>query len=264
MSNAFDRLLAIMHTLRAPGGCPWDAEQTFESLRPYLIEEAYEVLEAMSSGDAKAHCAELGDLLLQVVFQAEIAAETGLFDIDAVCEAISDKLVRRHPHVFASASLDTAAEVESQWESIKRGEREAEGVPRPSVLDGLPLAMPALQRAWRMTQKAASVGFDWSEATQVLDKVDEEIAEMRAEIDHGDIRAAQAELGDCLFALANLARHLGRDPEDLLRDANNRFDARFRRVEELAQPAGGLRAHDLETLEAYWQQAKREGVGPLG
>lgn len=252
--TAVKRLCEVMARLRAPGGCPWDAEQTLDSLKPYLIEEAYEVLEALELGRADKHREELGDLLLQVVFQAEVRAEDGTFDMAAVARAITDKLVRRHPHVFGDTPAEDADGALRNWEAIKAQERSA----RESVLDGIPGNLPALLRAMRAGEKAAAVGFDWPSAAEVEAKVHEEWQELHdAADDGGDREHLHEELGDLLFAVVNWARHLGLDAEAALRDATGKFSRRFRFVEQELAAAGKAPADEsLEELERLWQQAK--------
>ena len=218
MSSSFDRLVAVMDRLRDPGGCPWDREQTLHSLAPYFLEEAYEVADAISDGDPEKLCEELGDLLIQIVFVARIAKENGWFEVDDVCEAISDKMVRRHPHVFGDLEVSGSAEVLQNWEDIKRDERAANG--GSSVLDGVPNSLPALLKAFRMTEKAAAVGFDWRKPADVMVKMHEEMAELEAELERSASAAderVRAEMGDVLFVMANLARHLGVEPESAVR-----------------------------------------------
>jgi len=255
-----DELLAIMARLRDPvSGCPWDLEQTFATIAPYTLEEAYEVADAIERGDLAGLREELGDLLLQVVFHAQLAREQGAFDFAAVVKAISAKLVRRHPHVFGGERLDSAAAQSRRWEEIKAVERTAAGR-HASVLEGVPLALPALSRAVKLGTRAARVGFDWPDAQGARDKVTEELAELDAARVAGAPAAVERELGDLLLAISNLARHLAIDPEAALRSANGRFTARFRHVEERARATG---AADAEALEAYWQEAKAgEGRRP--
>ncbi len=265
MSEAFDRLVAIMDRLRDPGGCPWDREQTLASLAGFLLEEAYEVAEAAGSGGGRGLREELGDLLLQVVFMARIGRENGWFDADSVCRAIADKMVRRHPHVFGSTEVADAAEVVRNWEEIKRGERAAAAAPRSSALDGVPAALPALLKAYRVTEKAAAVGFDWQRPADVVGKLREEVAELAAELD-GDAperrQRVREELGDVLFVMANLARHLGVEPETALQQANVRFIRRFRAVEERAAAAGHrLRDLPLEAMDELWEAVKADEGG---
>jgi tetrapyrrole methylase family protein/MazG family protein len=250
----FDRLTAIMTRLRGEGGCPWDREQTHRSIQPYVIEEAYEVAEAIDHDDPRELCAELGDLLLQVVFHAEMAREAGRFDIGDVCRAIVAKLVRRHPHVFADVVVRDATEVTQNWEAIKAAERG----PASSAIDGVPRALPALQRASRIGEKAARVGFDWTSPVAVLEKLDEERGELGAAIEGGDPRAVADELGDLLLASANLARKLGVEPEAALRAAVDRFDARFRYMEAAMRAAGEeMREATPAALDRRWEEAKR-------
>ncbi len=257
-----DRILDIMRTLRAPeGGCPWDREQTFATIAPYTIEEAYEVADAIERGDMADLKDELGDLLFQVVFHSQMAQEQGLFDFDDVATAIADKITRRHPHVFGDAQAVDAAEQTRNWEAIKAEERARKAGGGPvSVLDGVSLGMPALNRAVKLQKRAARVGFDWDEARQVLDKIEEEVAELRAEVEQGAAaERVEDELGDLLFAVANLARHLHIDPEAALRRANAKFERRFRHMEAAFAANGeSLAGQSLERLEEAWQAAKRE------
>ena len=261
----FDRLLAIMARLRdAERGCPWDRAQDFTTIAPYTIEEAYEVADAIARGDILALKDELGDLLFQVVFHARMAEEAGLFAFDDVAAAIADKMVRRHPHVFGTAEIATAAAQPEAWEEHKASERraraEAAGT-RESVLDGVALAFPALLRAAKIQQRAARIGFDWPAARPVIEKIAEEIAELEAELaaarnGGADLAKVEDEMGDVLFAATNLARKLDIDPEAALRRATAKFERRFRRVEMLAAQRGACA--DLDALEALWEQVKRE------
>jgi len=260
--KSFDDLVGIMARLRADDGCPWDREQTLETLRPYLIEEAYEVLEAIESDEPAQHCEELGDLLLQIAFQAQIAAERGDFDALDVTDGICRKLLRRHPHVFGQERAETAADVVVHWERIKKDEKQLDPTEPHSVLDGVPRSAPALLAAQKLSERAARVGFDWRRADDVLDKVAEELDEIEQarRLPAGPDRDRQLawELGDLLLAVVNLARHLGTDAEDALRAANQRFRRRFGSLEQEA----GRRDLDLkdlseQELEALWQQAKR-------
>lgn len=249
-----------MDQLRDPGGCPWDREQTLHTLSGYLLEEAYEVVDAVASGEGKALCEELGDLLLQIVFMARIGSEKGWFTIDDVAASISDKMVRRHPHVFAEREVEDSAEVVRNWEEIKKEER-AE-TPAASVLDGVPGALPALLKAYRMTQKAAAVGFDWQRPADVVDKLYEEVGELEVEVRAGeevDDDRVRSEMGDVLFVMANLARHLGVEPETALHETNRKFQRRFQAVE------AGARAEDralsemsLGEMDRLWDRAKEE------
>ncbi len=260
-----DRLRAIMARLRDPaGGCPWDLEQSFRTIAPYTIEEAYEVAEAIEQNDMAALQDELGDLLLQVMFHARMAEEAGLFDFDAVAGAISDKMVRRHPHVFGDETVAGAAAQTRAWEETKAAERaekagQAGDGGRHSALDGVTVGLPALTRALKLQRRAARVGFDWPEAFQVFDKIDEEITEIKAEIaaDSAPERL-EDEIGDLLFVVVNLARHLAVEPESALRRANAKFERRFRAMEAALLSAGRkLEETPLEELEAAWQAAKR-------
>jgi MazG family protein len=256
-ADAFTRLVNIMDRLRAPGGCPWDREQSRESLRPYLIEEAYEVLDAIDERDPASIKDELGDLLLQVVFHAQIAAEQGDFDVADVCTAICDKLERRHPHVFGSTVVRDSAEVTRNWAAIKAEEREARGASRTAIA-GLPSSLPALLTAHRLGEKASRVGFDWSSVDGVLAKVREEFRELEDALAAGDINHAADELGDLLLALASLGRHLGHSAELTLRSATGRFRARFREMERQADAEGRpLSGRAPEDLDHLWREAKR-------
>jgi len=252
-----DRLNAIMARLRAPvGGCPWDVEQTFQTIAPYTIEEAYEVADAIERGDMGELKAELGDLLFQVVFHARMAEEQGLFAFDDVATAMSDKLERRHPHVFGdeSARPDGVAQ-KARWEDIKAAERAAKS--QPGVLDDVPVGLPALARAAKLTKRAARVGFDWPSTAEVLEKLDEEVAELKVEIAAGDLDKAREELGDLLFVMANLARKLGVEPEDALRGANAKFVRRFGFIEaELAKDGRTPEQSDLAEMDGLWDAAK--------
>ena len=255
---AIDRLLAIMARLRDPqGGCPWDREQTWATIAPHTIEEAYELADAVAQGDPAQVRDELGDLLFQVVFQSRIAEEQGLFDFAAVAATISDKLERRHPHVFGTARIANAAEQTTAWEAHKAAERRARGQ-GDGVLDGVALGLPALTRATKLGKRASQVGFDWTAADGVLDKVAEEVGEMRQAIRSGAQEEVRAELGDLLFSLVQLARHLDVDAEGALRDANAKFERRFRDMERRLA-AEGRAVHECtpEALEALWSQAKR-------
>jgi len=255
-------LRRIMARLRDPeSGCPWDVEQTFASIAPYTIEEAYEVADAIAQGDLPALKDELGDLLLQVVFHARMAEEAGAFDFDAVAAAINDKMVRRHPHVFGGKTVASVGAQAKEWEEHKSEERRAKAAAAgtaPSVLDGVALGLPALSRALKLQRRAARVGFDWPEATQVLDKIEEEIGELRAEVDaRASLDRLQDELGDILFAVANLARHFAIDPEAALRGTNDKFMRRFHAVEEhFGGNLENLQQASLEEMESAWQAAK--------
>jgi nucleoside triphosphate diphosphatase len=250
-----DRLLAIMARLRDPAqGCPWDREQDFSTIAPYTIEEAYEVADAIQRNDMAALKDELGDLLFQVVFHARMAQELGLFGFDDVAEAIADKMERRHPHVFGDVKIASVAAQNEAWEAHKAAERHASGGAE-SVLDGVALALPALLRAAKISRRAGRIGFDWPDARAVIPKLAEEIAELEAELDQGaDTAVVEEEMGDLLFAAANLARKLDIEPETALRRATAKFERRFRRVETLASARGIGR--DLDALEALWQEVK--------
>jgi MazG family protein len=267
MSSAFDRLVTIMDRLRDPGGCPWDREQTLQTLAPYFLEEAYEVVDAISDGDPAKLCEELGDLLLQIVFVSRIARESGWFDVDDVCDTISEKMVRRHPHVFGDREVSDSEEVLQNWEDIKRDERVDNG--GKSVLDGVPSSLPALLKAFRMTEKAAAVGFDWRKPADVMVKMHEEMAELEAELVAGEASAndrVRAEMGDVLFVMANLARHLGVEPETALQGTNATFMRRFQAMEERAQTTGrDFREMELAEQDALWDEVKgAEGQGSRG
>jgi ATP diphosphatase len=255
-----ERLRAVMARLRDPvSGCPWDREQTFATIAPYTIEEAYEVAEAAERDAVPELKEELGDLLLQVAFHARMAEERGAFDFDDVAAAIADKMVRRHPHVFGTARVDTAAAQTLAWEDQKAHERRAKSVTRgeeaPSALDGVGVALPALTRAVKLQRRAARVGFDWSAAAPIYDKITEEIDELKAE--SGDPTRSEDELGDVLFAVVNLARWLQIDPEQALRRACRKFERRFRQIEaRLAARGIEPAAAGLEALEAEWQAVK--------
>jgi tetrapyrrole methylase family protein/MazG family protein len=249
----FSRLLSIMSRLRAPDGCPWDREQTHRSLRPYLMEEMYEVLDTLdreSYGDLKK---ELGDLLLQIVFHCQLAGEEGLFDAADVIHEISEKLIRRHPHVFGDSKVDSARGVERQWEKIKLNEPH-----RPKLLEGVPQGQPALNRAFRVQEKAAGVGFDWPDTEPVWGKIREELEELRHEIAQGNSRAIEDEIGDILFSIVNLSRKLGVNPEDALRGTISKFMRRFAYIEEkLTERGKALHDSTLEEMDALWDEAKR-------
>lgn len=252
------RLCAIMARLRGPDGCPWDREQDLRSLKPHLLEETYELLETMDGADLAAHAEELGDLLLQVVFQARIREEQGAFTLDDVAYGLVDKLVRRHPHVFGDVQVDGSAAVLRNWEAIKRTEKKptAEG-PR-SALDGVPAALPALARAQRMQTKASRRGFDWPDVAGVEAKLAEELAELDAARKTGDAEAVRREAGDLLFTVVNLCRFLHVDAEDALQATSSRFAGRFREVERRAAADGrDMRNCTLAELDVYWDAAKR-------
>jgi ATP diphosphatase len=265
--GAVRMLLDVMAKLRSPqGGCPWDLEQTFATIAPYTIEEAYEVADAIERQDMAALKDELGDLLLQVVFHAQMAREAGSFDFEAVAAAIAEKMVRRHPHVFGDVTIETADAQTVAWEDHKENERRAKASAEgraPSVLDGVAAGLPALMRAIKLQRRAARVGFDWPNAADVFVKIDEELSEIKSEIDNaGRPERVQDEIGDLLFAVVNLARHLDVDPEASLRHANAKFERRFRQVEARLGAAGRSAADvGLDALEALWQQVKASEAG---
>jgi len=245
-----------MDRLRGPQGCPWDREQTLRTLRPYVLEETYEVLEAIDAGDAREHCAELGDLLLQIVFQAQLRKEEGAFEFADVADAISDKLISRHPHVFGDSDAKDAEAVLKQWAALKREERRKKGGGE-SVLEGVPKEMPALARADRLTEKASRIGFDWPDAAGARAKLAEELGELDEAIAAADRDAIEHELGDTLFAAANLSRKLGVPPEEALRGTLARFVARFTHIErELARKGIGHGQATLAEMDAIWDEAK--------
>jgi tetrapyrrole methylase family protein/MazG family protein len=247
-----DRLRAIVAALRVPGGCPWDFEQTHASLRAGLLEEAYEVVAAIDSGDDANLCEELGDLLLQVVFHADIGRTEGRFDFDAVARSIGEKLVRRHPHVFGDSHCANSSEVLKRWDEIKHAEKG--GVPQ-SLLDGLPHGLPALIRAEKVQKRAAKIGFDWSDAEPVWEKVQEELREARSAAPEN----LEEEIGDVLFAVVNLSRKLKIDPETALSRGTRKFEERFREVETLARERGlDLSALGLQGLDRLWDEVKRK------
>lgn len=248
-------LVAVMQRLLAEDGCPWDRQQTLHTLRPYLLEEAHEVLEAIDLDDVAEHRAELGDLLFQIVFQSALREAQGHFGIDDVCQGIVDKMRRRHPHVFGDQQVRGAEEVAQRWAQLKAAERT--DAPR-GTLDGIPAALPALLRAQRLGERAAGVGFDWPDVQGVRDKVDEELGELDEAMQAGDRAAIEHELGDLLFTLTRLSAKLGLPPEDALRAANRRFEGRFRGIEALAQEKGqSLADMTLDEMDQLWQAVKR-------
>ena len=261
-SGDIRRLIEIMAALRDPvDGCPWDVQQTFASIVPFTIEEAYEVADAIERGGAEDLREELGDLLLQVVFHARMAEEAGLFDFGGVVEAITAKLVRRHPHVFGNAKALSSGEVKALWGRIKADEKRAKGESpqegKSGALDGVPLAAPALSRAFKLQEKAGKVGFDWNDVRAVLDKIREELAEVEAEIALASAPALSGEVGDLLFAAVNLARHLKVDPEAALRGANLKFERRFAHIEKsLAEGGRTPESAGLDEMERLWAEAK--------
>lgn len=257
---AMNQLLEIMRRLRDPrAGCPWDQEQTYRSLVPHTLEEAYEVADAIEQDDLEHLPDELGDLLFQVVFYAQIAQEEGRFDFEDVARGISDKLVRRHPHVFADATIDSAEEQTQAWEEHKRRERDRKATQgQAGTLEGVSLALPALVRAAKLQRRAARVGFDWPEVEGVIAKVQEELAELDSELQADAIPERLAEeLGDLLFSCVNLARHLKVEPEAALRTANLKFEQRFRHIEAELQASGGIEQASLQEMDAAWEAAKQ-------
>jgi len=254
--DTFYQLVEIMQRLLAPDGCPWDREQTLQTLEPFLIEEAYEVLEAIDANDPREHCEELGDLLFQIVFQAELRAREGHFGIDDVVRAIASKMTRRHPHVFGDAKVKDADEVLANWGKLKAVEHQEQGKKR-RALDGVPVALPALLRAQRLGEKAAAVGFDWPDVAGVRDKVNEELREIDEAIATGDKAHIEHEIGDLLLAVSRLSAKLGVAPEDALRSALRRFTTRFESVEsEVIARGGEVGQTPLEELDRLWNQAK--------
>lgn len=261
MSRNIDELLAIMAALRTPGsGCPWDLEQSFRTIAPYTVEEAYEVADAIERDDMPALKDELGDLLFQVVFHARIAEEAGAFDFNDVAGAIADKMRRRHPHVFEAQDGRDAQRQTALWEQQKAQERKAKGA--ESLLDDVPLALPGMTRAVKLQKRAARVGFDWTDARSVLSKIAEETQELVRAADMKSADAVEDEFGDLLFVIANLSRHLGVDPEAALRRTNEKFVRRFRHIEQrLAAQSRALEEASLEEMEDLWTEAKQRERG---
>lgn len=267
MSYSLDDLIRLMDALREPdSGCPWDLQQTFASIVPHTLEEAYEVADCIEREDWEHLRDELGDLLFQVVFYARLADEQGWFDLHRIIDQLVTKLIRRHPHVFPSGSLDTAGvdaiaveQVNRNWETIKQQEREAKS--RTGVLDDIPVGLPALSRAAKLQRRAARVGFDWPDTQGVLDKIEEEIAELREALSKGDLDNAREEIGDLLFAQVNLARHLEIDPEQAVRHTNAKFERRFRHVESRVADSGqAWEQLNLDQLDHWWDEAKQKGL----
>ena len=264
MSKAFDELTSIMARLRAPGGCPWDREQTYASLSQYLLEEAYETFDAIHEADATGDTSnlkeELGDLLLQVVFHSTIGAEKGDFTIDDVAAGVTQKLVLRHPHVFGDAKLERAEDVLDNWDSLKENERKASGKPvrdLDSILDDVPVHFPALLEALKVTTKAAKVGFDWKHTDDVFAKLDEEVDELKTAISNDDKENIAEEIGDLLFVIANLARKLDIEPETALKRVNRKFRKRFRFIERELRAVGKKPAESgLDEMDSLWNAAK--------
>ena len=263
--HSFAELVRVMRRLLAPDGCPWDREQTLDSLKPYLLEETYELLDAIETGTVDDHREELGDLMMQIVFQAELRMAEQAFDIDDVVRGIADKLIRRHPHVFGEAEpLDDAGEVLTRWAEIKaqeRKEKQGHGVDR--TLGGVPVSMPALSRAQQLTARAAQVGFDWPDVPSCRAKLAEEVAELDDAIAAGDAHQLEAEVGDLLLAAVNLSRKLGVDAESALRGSCQRFTRRFAYIEDALHEAGSsVREADLPTMDALWDEAKASEKAP--
>lgn len=266
MSAALDRLAGIMARLRDPkGGCPWDLEQNFKTIAPYTLEETYEVVEAIENGDPRAMADELGDLLFQIVFHVQMGREAGLFDLNSIANGVADKMVERHPHVFADRNAHSADAVLTNWETDKAAKREAEAKAEnrtaPGALDGVSTALPAATRAVKLQKRAARVGFDWTEARDILAKIKEEIGELEAEINKeintASRDATEDEMGDLLFAVVNLARQLDIDPETALRRTNRKFESRFRAMESrLAAQGRKMEGTPLPELEELWGEAK--------
>ena len=251
------RLVEVMRHLRAPGGCPWDREQTLQTLKPCLLEETYELLEAMDGDDLALHVEELGDVLLQVVFQCAIREEEGLFAFDDVAAALADKLVRRHPHVFGEATANSSGEVLRNWEAIKQTEKGKK--PDRSAIDGVPATLPALLKAQRTQAKAARVGFDWKDASGPTEKIAEELAELREAVASGDKQAVADEVGDLLFSVVNTCRFIDVDAEGALEAANKKFSRRFREVERRVRAQGrALKDCTLAEMDAVWDAVKAE------
>jgi tetrapyrrole methylase family protein/MazG family protein len=259
----FEDLVALQARLRAPGGCPWDREQTHHTLKTYLIEEAYEVLDALEQGDAKELTEELGDLLLQILFHADIGREAGRFDISDVISGIHDKMVRRHPHVFGNVKAETSSQVLKNWAKLKAAEKLVAGeiaspdsLP-PSALDGVPRSLPALLEGYQLTRRAARVGFDWENVEGIFDKLHEEVSELHAALGGPDRGRQEEEIGDLLFVAVNIARFLGFDPEVALKQSNQKFKSRFKAMEiEAAQAGQELNQLSKEELEVLWEAAK--------
>jgi MazG family protein len=264
MSKAFDELVAVMSKLRAPGGCPWDHEQTYASLAQYLLEETYETFDAIQeadqTGDTTNLREELGDLLLQVVFHSTIGAERGDFNIDEVCEGVTRKLVLRHPHVFGDAKLARAQDVLDNWDKLKADERAASGKKQkehPSILDEVPVHFPALLEGLKLTKKAAKTGFDWENAEQIFKKIDEETSELKQAIASGHAEHIDEEVGDLLFAVLNLARHLDVEPETALKKTNRKFRQRFLFIEdELKRQGRSIESATLAEMDELWNKSK--------
>ena len=268
MSEKFDELIAVMERLRAPGGCPWDAEQTYASLSQYLLEEAYETFDAIHEADATGDVTnlkeELGDLLLQVVFHSTIGKERGEFDIEDVAGGVSQKLILRHPHVFGDEKLERAKDVLDNWDTLKANERKASGKEekvRESILDEVPIHFPGLLEALKVTKKAAKVGFDWPDTAPIFAKIEEETAELKKAIDGGSSDDISEEIGDLLFAVVNLERHLDVEPETALKKTNRKFRSRFKFIEtELRANGKDLDSSSLDEMDLLWEKAKTQSA----
>lgn len=257
--EALERLLGVMKRLRGPDGCPWDREQTLESLKSGLIEEAYEVIDAIESGNCSHLEEELGDLLLQIVFQSQICEEDGHFEFSDVATAIADKLERRHPHVFGEVQVSGSDEVLQNWDAIKKAEKQEGGKPA-SIVAGIPKHLPALQKAHQIQKRAARAGFDWPHINDVLDKLHEEIGELKEALGRNHEDDIRDELGDLLFSVVNVSRFLGHNPEELLNHNIKKFIERFQFVEAKVHASGkDFKAFSLDELDAFWDEAKRSG-----
>jgi tetrapyrrole methylase family protein/MazG family protein len=255
-SDPFRRLVKIMHELLSEKGCPWDREQTHKSLKPFLIEEAYEVIQAIDDNDFDALKEELGDLLLQIVFHSEMASVEGKFNIDDVLECICEKMIARHPHVFSDSSCKDATEVLRNWEELKKNEKR-KNHEHVSILDGIPKKLPSLLKAHRIQDRAARVGFDWNKVQDVMKKIDEEVAELHNAIDRGKKNYIEDEFGDILFALVNLSRFLDVQPEDCLQSSIRKFAKRFKYIEQRASQMGkSLKNMTLEEMDKIWEESK--------
>lgn len=255
----FKKLVELMDTLRGPEGCPWDREQTRETLKPMLIEEAHEVLEALDGENPDELCEELGDLLFQVIFHSRIGKEKGEFDAFDVCRRVYDKMVGRHPHVFGDASFADSQELLKHWEEIKAAEKRKAGIEnkKESLLDGIPEELPAVYRTYQLTSKASRVGFDWQNIEGIRDKILEEFEELQEALSNGDEKSIKEEVGDLVFAALNIARYLQIDPETALKRANSKFSRRFRGMEKAVKQEGrSLRDLSLDEMEAIWQRQK--------
>jgi MazG family protein len=266
MKSNFEELVELMRRLRAPDGCPWDREQTYLSLAPYLLEEAFESFDAIqdaAEGKTENLREELGDLLLQIIFHSQIAEESGDFTIEDVCAGITKKMILRHPHVFSDKKFDTASDVLNNWDELKKAEREItkkEEKTKDSILDDVPLAFPALIEANKLTRKAAKVGFDWENAEQIFDKFDEEINELKDAVSKNENKNIEEEIGDLLFVVVNLARKLDVEPETALKKTNRKFRQRFKFIEtELNGNGKSLEESNLEEMDALWNETKKNG-----